>query len=51
MGFTQEFTIDIIGEATANNWGGRITHQIVLQDFVFNSDPIEEEIKAEDLVF
>ena len=51
MGFIQEFTIDIIGEATINNWGGRITHQIVLQDFVFNSDPIKEEIKAEDLVF
>lgn len=51
QGFKQEFLIDIIGEPTINNWGGKITHQIVLQDFFFDSDPVEREITADTIVF
>lgn len=59
MNFDQTITMDFVGRPSVNNWGGRITPQIVLDDCERNEapEPIQEEretieeVTAETIVF
>lgn len=44
LGFQQEFTVDLVGSPSRNNWNGRIKEQVVLDDFALR---VEVETKEE----
>ena len=41
LGFQQEFTVDLVGSPSRNEWSGRVKEQIVLDDYVIRKEVLE----------